>query len=60
MKSFTLENNINFIDSFMPEFQRYAYKHSELASDCIHFTNPKAIEPIVNSLKDYIFDMSDR
>tara|TARA_B100000035_G_scaffold36111_3_gene27285 strand:- start:1828 stop:2991 length:1164 start_codon:yes stop_codon:yes gene_type:complete len=60
MKSFTLENNINFIDSFMSEFQRYAYKHSELASDCIHFTSPKAIEPIVNSLKDYIFDMSDR
>ena len=60
MKNFTLQNNINFIDSFLPEFQRYAYKHSELASDCIHFTSPKAIKPIVNSLKEYIFDMSNR
>ena len=60
MKSFTLENNINLIDSFIPEFQKYAYKHSELASDCIHFTSPKAIKPIVNSLRDYIFDMSNR
>ena len=56
MKSFTSGSNIDFIDSFIPKFHEYAHKHTELASDCIHFDNSKAINPIVNSLEGYISD----
>ena len=57
LKEFTHNSGIDFIDAHMINFHEYAFRHSELASDCIHFNNPEAIKLIANSIKEYISDV---